>query len=205
MSGAPEVGSDAGEAAAGEDLNHVMRARRDKLAALAERGVPAFAYRFDRTHLTEEAVAAFEALEREAVAATDRSPGGVDAGAAPAPEVEGPVARIAGRLVSWRSQGKTAFAHLADGAGRVQVYFRRDVVGDESFELLKALIDVGDVVGVHGPMFRTRAGEVTLRAERVELLAKSLRPLPFGKEQVVDGRTVRYSGFRDPEQRYRQR
>jgi lysyl-tRNA synthetase class 2 len=184
----------------GEELNHVMRARREKLAALAARGVPAFAYAYARSHGTDEAIAAFEALEREAGAAP---PGAEAAGAAP--EVEGPVARLAGRLVSWRSQGKTAFAHLADGAGRVQVYFRRDVVGDDAFELLKSLIDVGDVVGVHGPMFRTRAGEVTLRADGVELLAKSLRPLPFGKEQTVDGQTVRYSGFRDPEQRYRQR
>jgi lysyl-tRNA synthetase class 2 len=114
----------------GEELNHVMRARREKLAALAARGVPAFAYAYARSHATDEAIAAFEALEREAGAAPPAAEAAV-----PAAEVEGPVARLAGRLVSWRSQGKTAFAHLADGAGRVQVYFRRDVVGDEAFEL----------------------------------------------------------------------
>ena len=184
----------------GEELNHVMRARREKLAALEARGIAPYAYRFDRTHTTAEALDAFAAVERDAKAAA----AALDV-ETPAPEPEGPVARVAGRLVSWRSQGKTAFAHLADQVGRVQLYFRKDVVGEEPFDALRHLYDIGDVVGVEGPLFRTRAGEITLRVERVELLAKTLRPLPFGKEQVVDGKTVRYSGFTDPEQRYRQR
>ena len=197
--GASGDGASGADASGAEALNFVLRARREKLAALEARGVAPYAYRYDRTHASVEAIAAFEALELEA-----RAAGGTaleDAGA----EVEGPTARLAGRLVSWRSQGRTAFAHLADAAGRVQCYFRRDLLGEEQFDLLKTLVDVGDVVGVAGPLFRTRAGEVTVRAEQVELLAKSLRPLPFGKEQVVEGRTVRYSGFSDPEQRYRQR
>jgi lysyl-tRNA synthetase class 2 len=185
---------------AGESLNHVLRARREKLAALEARGVPPFAYAYARTHTSVEAVAAFEALEGEAREAAAANPVEL-----PAPEVEGPVVRVAGRLTSWRAQGKTAFAHLADGEGRVQLYLRRDALGDASWDVLKSLVDVGDVVGAEGPLFRTRAGEASVRVERVELLAKSLRPLPFGKEQVVDGRTVRYSGFSDPEQRYRQR
>ncbi len=176
----------------GEELSQLLRARRDKLHALIERGVEPFAYRFDRTHTTVAAISDFEARE-ESTAVEARG------------DVEGPAARIAGRLTSWRSQGKTAFAHLADGAGRVQLYFRRDVVGDDVFDLLRQLVDIGDVVGLDGTMFRTRMGEVTLRVERVELLAKSLRPLPFAKEQTVDGATVRYSAFSDDEQRYRQR
>ena len=182
------------------ELSTLLRARRDKLAQLEVRGVPAFAYAYDRTHTSDEAVAAFAAREREAHALADRQP--VDV---PPPEVEGPVVRVAGRLTSWRSQGKTAFAHLADAAGRVQLYLRRDAVGDDAFDTARSLVDVGDVVGAEGPLFRTRAGEVSVRVERFELLAKSLRPLPFGKEQVVDGQLVRYSGFSDPEQRYRQR
>ena len=182
-----------------DELNHVLRARREKLAAIEARGVLPFAYRFDRTHTAADAVAAYTALETEADALARSAP--VDE---PQPEVEGPVARVAGRLTSWRSQGKTAFAHLGDATGRIQLYFRRDALG-ETFDLVKDAVDVGDVVGVSGPCFRTRAGEVSLRVEEFELLAKSLRPLPFGKEQVVDGRTVRYSGFSDPEQRYRQR
>jgi lysyl-tRNA synthetase class 2 len=111
---------------------------------------------------------------------------------------------VAGRLVAWRGHGKTAFAHLADQAGRIQLYFRTDVLGAERFSVLD-LLDIGDVIGVTGPLFRTRTGETTIRVESFELLAKSLRPLPFAKEEVVDGQVIRHSGFADPEQRYRQR
>jgi lysyl-tRNA synthetase, class II len=163
-----------------DETNYLLRARLDKLAALEAQGVPPFAYAFDRTH---DALAAVAAL------------GDAD---------EGPVVRVAGRLVSWRAQGKTVFAHLADMSGRVQLYFRRDALGDAEFARLK-LYDIGDVLGIEGPMFRTRTGEATVRVDRVTMLAKSLRPLPFGKEEVVDGAVVRHSGFSDPEQRYRQR
>src|SRR5215218_7815724 len=89
-------------------------------------------------------------------------------------------------------------------SGRVQLYFRRDGLGEEEFARLK-LFDIGDVVGAEGPMFRTRTGEATVRVDAVHMLAKSLRPLPFGKEEVVDGEVIRHSGFTDAEQRYRQR
>jgi lysyl-tRNA synthetase class 2 len=163
-----------------EDANFIIRARHDKLAALEAQGVPPFAYAFDRTH---DAVAAVSSL------------GDAE---------EGPVVRVAGRIVSWRGQGKTIFAHLADMSGRVQLYFRRDGLGEEEFARLK-LFDIGDVIGVEGPMFRTRTGEATVRVDAVHMLAKSLRPLPFGKEEVVDGEVIRHSGFTDAEQRYRQR
>jgi lysyl-tRNA synthetase class 2 len=164
-----------------EELNYVLQARRDKLDALGSAGVPAFAYSFDRSH--------------EAAVAVASLPEGCE---------EGPSVRVAGRLVAWRGHGKTAFAHLADGSGRIQLYFRKDDLGDEVFAQL-ALYDIGDVVGVSGPLIRTRTGEVTVKVDTVEMLAKSLRPLPYGKEEVVDGVTVRHSGFTDPEQRYRQR
>jgi lysyl-tRNA synthetase, class II len=164
-----------------EDLNFVQRARREKLDALDAAGIAPFGYAFDRTHQTAEAVASLPpAVER------------------------GDVVRVAGRLVSWRAQGKTAFAHLADMSGKIQLYFRKDDLGEERFALLRHL-DLSDVVGVSGYLFRTRTGEVTVHVESCELLAKSLRPLPFGKEEVVDGRTVRHSGFADQEQRSRQR
>jgi lysyl-tRNA synthetase, class II len=164
-----------------DDLNFVQRARREKLDALEAAGVAPFGYGFDRSHQTTEALAAL------------------------APDSErGDVVRVAGRLVSWRAQGKTAFAHLADMNGRIQLYFRKDDLGEERFALLKHL-DLSDVVGVSGYLFRTRTGEITVHVESFELLAKSLRPLPFGKEEVVDGRTVRHSGFADQEQRSRQR
>jgi lysyl-tRNA synthetase class 2 len=163
-----------------EDLNFVLQARRDKLARLEERGIPPYAYRYERTHSAAEAVAAL---------------GGRD---------EGERVRVAGRIVAWRGHGKTAFAHLSDPTGRIQLYLRRDDLGPDAFDTMQ-LLDIGDVVGVEGPVFRTRTGEATVRAESFELLAKSLRPLPFGKEEVRDGVIVRHSGFADPEQRYRQR
>jgi lysyl-tRNA synthetase class 2 len=164
-----------------DELNFVQKARREKLDALVAAGVPPFAYGFARTHQAAEAVAAL--------------PEGAETG---------DTVRVAGRLVAWRGHGKTAFAHLADASGRIQLYFRKDDLGDATFEQL-ALYDIGDVIGVSGPLMRTRTGEVTVRVATLEMLAKSLRPLPYGKEEVVDGVTVRHSGFTDPEQRYRQR
>jgi lysyl-tRNA synthetase class 2 len=163
-----------------EDANFVLRARREKLAALEEQGVAPFAYAFERTHDAAGAVSALGTAD------------------------EGPLVRVAGRIVAWRAQGKTVFAHVADMSGRVQLYFRRDALGDDVFGRLK-LFDIGDVIGVEGPMFRTRTGEATVRVDSVSLLAKSLRPLPFGKEELVNGEVVRHSGFSDAEQRYRQR
>jgi lysyl-tRNA synthetase class 2 len=162
-----------------EDLNHVLRARREKLAALAAIGVAPFAYSFDRSHGCGPALALLGDAE------------------------EGPVVRVAGRLVALRGHGKTMFAHLADDTGRIQLYFRKDELGD-AFALVE-LFDLGDVVGIEGPLFRTRTGEVTVKVTKPTLLAKSLRPLPFGKEETVDGKTVRHSGFADGEQRSRQR
>ncbi len=164
-----------------DDLNFVLRARRDKLAALEALGVAPFAYHFDPTH---DAAAALRAL--------------------PPADSDGPEVRVAGRIVAWRPHGKTIFAHVADQWSRIQLYFRRDELGDRAFQLLD-LLDIGDVIGVGGRLFRTRTGETTIRVADVTLLAKSLRPLPYGKEEVLDGTVVRHSGFADPEQRYRQR
>ncbi|MBA3891226.1 MAG: lysine--tRNA ligase [Gemmatimonadaceae bacterium] len=164
-----------------EEINFLQAARREKLESLAARGIEPFAYSYARTHTATGALALLD------------------------PNVEeGPTVCLAGRIVAWRGHGKTAFAHLADSSGRIQLYLRRDQLGDDQFALAE-LLDIGDVIGVAGPLFRTRTGETTVRADRLELLAKSLRPLPFGKEEVVDGVTVRHSGFADPEQRYRQR
>jgi lysyl-tRNA synthetase class 2 len=163
-----------------EELNFVLQARREKLEALEAAGVVPYAYSFDRQHTAAQALTMM---------------GDGD---------EGPAVSIAGRIVAWRAHGKTTFAHLTDSSGRIQLYFKKDQLGEASYSLL-AHLDLGDIIGVHGPLFRTRTGETTVRVDRVELLAKSLRPLPFGKEEEVDGQIVRHSGFTDPEQRYRQR
>ncbi|HMI58669.1 MAG TPA: OB-fold nucleic acid binding domain-containing protein, partial [Gemmatimonadaceae bacterium] len=108
-----------------EEQNFVLKARRDKHDALIERGIAPYAYGFKRTHTAAAAVAAL---------------GDSD---------EGETVRVAGRIVAWRGQGKTSFAHLADDSGRIQLYFRKDELGDELFETLK-LFDIGDVIGVSG-------------------------------------------------------
>ncbi len=163
-----------------EDLNFLMVARREKLDRLRARGIEPFAYSYDRTHTTTEALALL------------------------GEEAEGPTVSVAGRIVSWRGQGKTAFAHVADMGGRIQLYFRKDEIGDDAFALL-ADLDLGDYIGAKGALMRTKTGEVTVRVTTCELLSKALRPLPLGKEQIVDGEMVRYSAFSDTEQRARQR
>jgi lysyl-tRNA synthetase, class II len=166
-----------------DDLNFVLKARRDKLDALVADGVPPFAYAFTRTHSAADASAL---------------------GAALAEHTEGAVIRTAGRIVSWRAQGKTAFAHITDATGRIQLYFKKDILGEEVWSRLRH-VDLSDIIGVQGSLFRTKTGEPTVRVETVELLTKALRPLPFGKEEIVEGQIVRHSGFTDAEQRYRQR
>ncbi|MDQ3244237.1 MAG: lysine--tRNA ligase [Gemmatimonadota bacterium] len=163
-----------------DDLNFVLKARREKLEALRQTGIEPFAYSYDRRHSARQALDMGFGTDDEAAVA------------------------VAGRIVAWRAHGKTVFAHLTDSTARIQLYFRRDQLGDERFAVLDHF-DIGDIVGAAGPLFRTRTGEITIRVESFELLAKSLRPLPFGKEEVVDGNVVRHSGFSDPEQRYRQR
>jgi lysyl-tRNA synthetase class 2 len=154
----------------------VEAARRDKLAELARRGIAPFAYRYDRSGSAHEALAGFrEGDETEH--------------------------RLAGRLVALRPHGKTTFGHLADASGKIQLYFKRDTLGDALYELV-GLLDLGDFVGVSGPLFRTKTGEVTMRVGGVVLLAKSLRPLPLGKE---DASGVRHGELADPELRARQR
>jgi lysyl-tRNA synthetase class 2 len=182
----PRESAPHGEPSGGDgDINFVMQARRDKLDTLVGLGVAPFAYGFDRTHAATAALALMPP-------------------AADGEHAEGPTVSVAGRIVAWRAHGKTTFAHLADQSGRIQLYFKKDQIGDAQYAQLD-LFDLGDIIGVSGPLFRTRTGEVTIRVVKVELLAKSLRPLPFGKEEVVDGVTVRHSGFADGEQRSRQR
>jgi len=156
--------------------SHLEAARREALATLRARGHEPYAYRYDRSHTAAEALAAY------------------------APEAEAPV-RVAGRLVALRGHGKTTFAHVADPTGRIQLYFRRDELGEEPYELVR-LLHLGDFVGVAGRVFATRTGEITVRATEVTLLAKAVRALPLGKS---DAEGQQHGGLTDPETRYRQR
>jgi lysyl-tRNA synthetase class 2 len=155
----------------------VEAARRDKLQELVKRGVVPFAYRFERSGTARDALAAYR---------SDDDP---------------TVHRLAGRLVALRPHGKTTFAHLADQSGKIQLYFKLDDLGAAAYEVL-SLLDLGDFVGVEGRLFKTKTGEITVRAEQLTLLTKALRPLPLGKE---DASGVRHGELSDPEVRYRQR
>ncbi len=161
---------------------YVEEARREKLAALVARGINPFAYGFDRSHTAAEAIAAYDDAMGDA----------------------GPEVTVAGRVASMRGTGKTTFAHIEDASGQIQLYFRQDQLGDE-YDVVK-LVDLDDHIGVAGQLFRTRMGEITVKATSLTMLAKSLRPLPRGKTQVTQsGEAVTYGGLQDPETRYRQR
>ncbi len=179
---------------ASTDRPRPVRDRFAKLARLRELGVEPYGHAFDRSHELRAALAAFE----EAEAASGEATGGEAV-----VEVDG--VRVAGRILSYRDLGGSAFAHLGDRDGRLQIHLRRNLLGDEGSTLMD-LLDLGDWVGVEGALFRTRRGEVTVRAESLVLLAKTLRPPPFGKEEVTpDGERVVHSGFSDQASRYRQR
>ena len=114
---------------------------------------------------------------------------------------------VAGRLMSRRIQGKASFAELQDGEGRIQVYFNRDEIcpGEDKTaynEVYKKLLDIGDIIGIHGSLFTTQVGEPTIKVHSFEVLNKTLRPLPLPK---TDAEGNSYDAFNDPEQRYRQR
>jgi lysyl-tRNA synthetase class 2 len=164
-----------------EERSYVEEARREKRAALEARGIPAFAYRYERSHTVAEA----RELYRDEMGD------------------QGPVVAIAGRIASLRRQGKTSFVDLEDGSARIQLYLRRDELG-EHYDLFDHF-DLDDHIGVRGRMFRTKRGELSVRPSQVTLLAKSLRPLPRGKTQASGEGAVTFGGLTDPEVRYRQR
>ncbi|MEN8144248.1 MAG: lysine--tRNA ligase [Gemmatimonadota bacterium] len=170
-----------------EDRPKPVRDRYAKLLRLAEMGVEPFAYSYERTHTLAQALAAWDA-----------------ALAADTELEEGPTVQVAGRIQALRDMGKTAFAHIEDRSGRLQVYLRREDMEERDAELLSHL-DLADWIGVSGALFRTRTGEVTVRAAKIELLSKTLRPVPFGKVEEKDGERIVHSGLTDIEQRARQR
>lgn len=152
-----------------ETLSEVLRVRREKLDALRDAGTDPFVTtRFEKTHSSEKILTDFDTLEGQSV-------------------------RIAGRLMSKRVMGKASFSHLQDFEGKLQLYVRRDVLGEEPYAAFKKL-DIGDIIGVEGEVFKTNAGEISIKASKIELLSKSLLPLP-----------EKFHGLKDTDLRYRQR
>ncbi len=150
------------------EANQLVQIRLNKTAALRARGVDPFGRRFERTHTARQIIEEYPASEQEQV-------------------------KIAGRLMSQRVHGKASFADLRDSSGRIQVYARVDDLGTDAYQDFVDL-DVGDIVGVTGRVFKSRRGEITVAATEVLLLTKSLRPLP-----------EKWHGLRDVDLRYRQR
>lgn len=153
------------------ETNDRREQRIEKLNQLRELGIDPYPARGTRTHSAAEALAAHAQSDGQEIIVT-----------------------VAGRIVAVRVMGGSTFAHLADSSGRLQIYLRRDELGEESYDRFRRLVDVGDYVRAEGPLFTTRTGEVTVQVQRWDLLAKTLRPLPD-----------KWHGLRDVETRYRQR
>ncbi len=162
-----------GQQAPVEDLNEMMKIRREKMEAFREIGVAPFGHRYEVTDYAADIKANNEGLNGEE---------------------EGPEVNIAGRLMAIRGHGKASFCTLNDRSGNIQVYFKIDVLGEEKYKKEFRKLDIGDIVGIRGIVFKTHRGEVTVRVEDFELLSKSLRPLP-----------EKFHGLQDVDIRYRQR
>jgi lysyl-tRNA synthetase, class II len=163
-----------------EDLNVLMVRRREELENLKNAGINPYPYEYDRSDFSADILESFK----------DDAPQRV--------------VSVAGRIMSIRRMGKASFCHIQDSKGKIQLYLKKEEIGD-SYDSFK-LMDIGDVIGVKGYIFRTKMGEVSIHAQNLTLLSKSLRPLPIVKEKVDEkGNKVIYDPFSDKELRYRQR
>ena len=157
-----------------QDLSEILQVRRDKLAQLQADGNNPFEItKYPQDSYSADVKAKYDHLEAE--------------------QESGDMVCMAGRMMSKRVMGKASFAHLRDNQGDIQIYVRRDVLGDEAYAAFKKM-DIGDVVGIKGEVFRTRMGELSVRCTEMTLLAKSLLPLP-----------EKFHGLKDTDTRYRQR
>ncbi len=170
-------------------LSEQEEIRREKLTQLNELGVNPYPYSFEVSHYSKD-IKANEDLVRD----EESNP-------------ESDTVSIAGRVMTRRIMGKAAFFNLQDAEGTIQVYIRRDDVGVEEYNtVFKKMVDIGDIVGVRGFVFKTRTGETTVHAEEFEFLTKTLRPIPIPKEiENEEGEKVIFDAFADKELRYRQR
>ncbi len=153
------------------DTSDQFAVRQAKLAGMREQGLDPFRSNWEQSQTSAEAIDAW--IEDE-----DNSP----------------VVSCAGRLIAIRKMGKASFARILDRAGTLQLYFKRDIVGEEAYDHFKKLLDLGDFIGVKGNLFKTRTGEVTLRVQSFEMVSKAMRPLP-----------EKWHGLQDDDQIYRQR
>jgi len=161
------------------DINVLIKRRYEELEELRKKGIETFAYSFDADIFSEDIKNDFEKYESKDI-------------------------RLAGRIMTIRRMGKASFAHIMDQKGRIQIYLKKDEIG-ENYDAFR-LMDIGDIIGVEGYVFKTKTGEISVHVKTLELLAKSLRPLPIAKEgEDEQGNKIVYDQFADKELRYRQR
>ncbi|WP_161949594.1 lysine--tRNA ligase [Bacillus dakarensis] len=158
-----------------EELNDQLRVRRDKMQQMREKGLDPFGKRFERTDFAENLVEQYGDMEKEEVDGKEVS------------------VTLAGRIMTKRGKGKAGFAHIQDLTGQIQIYIRKDAVGDEQYDIFDSA-DLGDIIGVTGTLFKTKVGELSVKVQEFVFLSKALRPLP-----------EKFHGLKDVEQRYRQR
>ncbi|MCS7054414.1 MAG: lysine--tRNA ligase [Ignavibacterium sp.] len=162
-----------------EDVNELIKRRFEELEELKSKGINPYAYQFD--------VDSNSALIKSNYS-----------------EYENKTVKIAGRIMAIRRMGKASFAHIQDSYGKIQIYLKKDELGDY-YDVFK-LLDIGDIIGVEGFVFKTKTGEISVHTQRFEILAKSLRPIPIPKEVIDEnGNKIIYDQFADKELRYRQR
>jgi len=162
-------------------LEELRNQRLEKLKKLEEMGVSPFAYNFPRTHLVQDILDLIQKGKGNDIHV-----------------------QLVGRLMAIRRMGKASFAHIMDRSGRIQIYVKKDLVTQNGFEVF-ALLDIGDIVGICGTVFTTQTGEITVLVQELQLLSKSLRPLPVVKEKIQEDEKILYDQFADRELRYRQR
>jgi lysyl-tRNA synthetase class 2 len=157
------------------ELNEMLAIRRSKLDELKRLGIDPFGKKFDRTHYAKPILDAYNDVPEEEL------------------EAAGHEVAIAGRLMQKRGMGKAGFAHIQDITGKIQIYVRQDAVGETAYQAFK-ILDIGDIIGVKGTVFKTKTGETSVKVKSLEVLTKSLYPLPD-----------KFHGLKDVETRYRQR
>jgi lysyl-tRNA synthetase class 2 len=164
-----------------QEMNQLLAVRRQKLQKLLDKGVNPYPNKAFRSHK----IAALWGNKDKFVESEKK-------------------VTIVGRLDAMRRQGKIGFGNVSDDSGRIQIFVRKDKVGEDNYEIFK-LLDLGDFVQIEGECFVTKRGEYSVRASQVKLLGKNLKPLPIVKEKIVDGKKQRYDEFTDTELRYRKR
>jgi len=161
------------------EYTSLEKIRLQKLDELRAEGVEAYPTRAHRTHLSADAIQEFETAEKE-----------------------GRELRVtlAGRIRAMRPMGKISFAHIEDGAGKIQLFFRLNEVGKENLDFFNKMFDIGDFIQAEGVMFRTKSGEITLHVHNFKLLAKAVSPLPAAKDETLeDGTVLRHAALEDAE------